>query len=220
MTLQHELSTLPDQALTVLMYMSQDPTGSSDVAQMKAGTGLTDRSLGKALKRLVTRHFLSMNASRFYSLTPKGTQALEMMGSGIIDTSLADNSQKIIDYDLCAVIPAQVPASTHTAWMIGLNPIETASPKQSADIYLRITAYEGYVSPSEFTLRLSAEQPIVSTQVQLMPVEGYQQLRIQVETYQMFELDEPRWAGGMYFDITVGSDTGPMRAIHIPIDVI
>ena len=52
MTLEHELTTLPPEAITVLFYMAKNPDEASDVEMIKAGTGLSNRSMGKAMKRL------------------------------------------------------------------------------------------------------------------------------------------------------------------------
>jgi predicted transcriptional regulator len=221
MALEHELSTLPEHAITILKFMSRQGTGQTETS-IQTGTGLSDRSLGKALKRLVTRRFLSMNAStRVYQLTGKGTQAIEILASGNI-RGVQDNSSQPsgILYDLCAVVPLQLPADQPSEWQLGVHPAGTDSPPQPTDLFLRITTDDAEVVPDEIILPVSAEQTINSMPMMITPNSGKTQIRLHIEAFQLFEIEEPALAGGMYFDVQVGSDTGSVRAIHIPISII
>lgn len=218
MTLEHELSTLPERALIILQYMAQNHDRAADSDMIQAGTSLSDRSLGKAIKRLTTRRFLAMDNDRFYSLTPKGHQALELMSRIDFRGSAVDEAD-VINYDLCAVVPSQLATGETIEWMIGVNPVEGDLPEHPTDIYLRIEATNGVVNPSQTTLSVSAQQSMNSATLNIRPTATQGSMRIRIEAFQFFELDEPADAGGMYFDIPIGTPKPDLRAIYTTINL-
>lgn len=216
-----ELSRLPPQALDVLRYLGKNQITSADLDTIQTGTGLTDRSTNKAIKRLVTRNFMTMDVDRVYHIAPKGYQAISDLAQidahGPQETTAPDNT---IDFDLCAVIASQLPAGQATRWMVGLNPSSDENLAHPADVYLRISASDGQVSPATATLSLSPENSTTSTEFSIIPSTGQNQVRVRIEALQLFEFDEPGDAGGMYFDIQIGNDPGTVRAIHTDISLL
>lgn len=218
MTLQHELTTLPKQALQVLDFMSNYAEGSADLPTLEDGTGLSERSLGKAVKRLVTRNFLSMDAARFYHLTAKGSQAIELLATGEFDRGNEADNLETVTYDLCAVVPAQMSSGRATPCRVGIHPAEGESLDTPAEVYLQISSDNARVNPGSVTIRVSPTQPMQSANISIIAGIEEGQTRIRIEAFQLFEMDEPKDAGGMYFDVNVGSTSNEqLRAIHIPI---
>ncbi|HEX3052842.1 MAG TPA: hypothetical protein VHP83_19440 [Aggregatilineaceae bacterium] len=76
MSLPLELQKLPPQALDVIRYLDGKEDGAS-VDAIMAGTGLSERSVGKAIRRLVTRYYASMPGEGVYLLTRLGRQAAD-----------------------------------------------------------------------------------------------------------------------------------------------
>jgi len=76
MSLPLELQKLPPQALDVIRYLDGKEDGAS-VDAIMAGTGLSERSIGKAIRRLVTRYYASMPGEGVYLLTRLGREAAE-----------------------------------------------------------------------------------------------------------------------------------------------
>ncbi len=76
MSLPVELQRLLPQALDVIRYLA---TRNEAVAvdDMVVGTGLSERTLGKSIRRLVTRFYVEMPAQGYYRLTVKGKQAAQ-----------------------------------------------------------------------------------------------------------------------------------------------
>jgi DNA-binding MarR family transcriptional regulator len=69
-----DLQKLPPQALDVIRYLdAHDDQGTVD--EIIEGTGLSERALRKAIRRLVTRYYADMPDQDFYRLTKKGKEA-------------------------------------------------------------------------------------------------------------------------------------------------
>jgi hypothetical protein len=60
----------------VIRYLATREEGAS-VDEMVIGTGLSERTLGKSIRRLVTRYYVDMPAQGFYRLSVKGKQAAQ-----------------------------------------------------------------------------------------------------------------------------------------------
>ncbi len=221
MTLQHELTTLPKQALTVLHFMSSYIEGTADLTTLEKGTGLSERSLGKAVKRLVTRNFMAMDAARFYHLTPKGTQAIELLATGEFDGTNDDDSLETVTYDLCAIVPNELVSGKAAEWQVGIHPAEGETIDSPAEVYLQISAENANVRPGTVTINTSPTQPMKSANLTIIANAPQGYVRVRIEAFQLFEMDEPGDAGGMYFDIPIGNNgSTQVRAIHIPISLV
>ncbi|NDJ85838.1 MAG: hypothetical protein GYB66_08135 [Chloroflexi bacterium] len=218
MTLQHELTTLPPSAVTILRFMTQLSGDAADAPEIQQGTGLSHAGFNKALKRLVTRNFLSMDEARFYHVTSKGRQAIELLQE--LDAQgpkQEDQGLKGVPYDLCVVIPEKLSQGQSATFQIGLHPTTGEQVEHPTDVYLRIRTTNADVSPDEAILSLGPNQKMASTELEVAPETDQSQVRIRVEALQLFEMDEPANAGGMYFDVSIGADTGHVRSIHAPV---
>ena len=70
MTLSDELHKLPPKAVTVLRFLGSQTDGAT-IERIMAGTGLSERAVGKAIRRLVTRHFVTMLQTGLYALSER-----------------------------------------------------------------------------------------------------------------------------------------------------
>ena len=219
MTLQHELTTLPKNAIIILRYMSSTSNGSAEYDEIQIGTGLSERATGKAVKRLVTRFFMRMDETRMYHVTPKGTQAIELLATNTDWVGSAEQPDTVT-YDLCAVIPQQIGDDQPTKWMLGVSPAGSDLPEHPTELLLRISADPGTLTPTEAVISVSGQHPESYSEFLLVSPAIQNHIRIRIEAYQLLELDEPREAGGMYFDVNFGNAGGQMRAVHIPIELL
>lgn len=223
MALEHELSTLPEHAIVILNYMAQHASSPLHITAMQHGTKLSDRALSKALKRLVTRKFLSMNAARQYQLTAKGSQSIDVLATGDIQGMQDNTSQQgSILFDLCVVLPSQVSAAGASELLVGVHPASHDPLSQASDIYLRFSTTDAELVPDEMILQVTPSQPVSSMPMTLKPLAGQNSVRLYIEAFQLFEMDEPAMAGGMFFDVPVGQGSTPIqvRAIHTPISLV
>ncbi len=77
MALPFELTTFPNGSLDIIRYLAScDSYAASDEAII-AGTALSERSFGKAIRRLVTREYVEMQVDGTYQLTRQGLDAAE-----------------------------------------------------------------------------------------------------------------------------------------------
>lgn len=221
MALEHELSNLPEHSIMILKFMAQHPNGIRD-ADIQAGTRLSENTFGKSLRHLVTRRFLSMNpSSRSYNLTAKGSHAIEILATGAIDNMGSQAGQRnIVLFDLCAIIPSRLAPDEASELLLGVHPAGPDVPAQPTDLYLRLTTDDAEILPDETILGINPEQASNSTPLMITPNSGLVAVRIYIEVYQLFEIEEPAMAGGMYFDVQVGQDTGQVRAIHTPLSLV
>lgn len=218
MTLQHELTTLPQNAVTILRYMNTTPNRSAEYEDIMYGTGLSERATGKAIKRLVTRFFMRMDETRMYHMTPKGNQAIELLASHTDWVGAVEEPDTMV-YDLCAVVPSQIGEDRPTKWMLGISPASAETAEHPTELLVRLSAEQGTLTPTEAVLRISSQKLEAHEEFMLVAPGMQQHVRVRVEVYQLLDMDEPRNAGGMYFDLPLGNGNNTPRAIHTPISL-
>ncbi|PJF43949.1 MAG: hypothetical protein CUN55_06535 [Phototrophicales bacterium] len=218
MTLQHELTTLPKDAITILRYISQHRGKPLSIEQIQNGTNLSDRALSKGIKRLVTRYFMSMDEARFYHIMPKGEQAIELLMNDASLLGSDDEQVNTIPFALAAVLPRQVSPNKPVRWLLGVNPASAEQLTYPAELFFRMSAENGNIHPTQVTLHVSPQKSEDFTELTL--VAGNAPVRVQIEAYQMLDMDEPNMAGGMYFDVEVGTGNSEMRAVYTTIRLL
>jgi len=75
MNLPDELNRLPPQVLDVIRYLGSQEENGAWLDDMMAEMGMSERSVRKWLRRLVTRYYAEMPIDGFYMLTATGKQA-------------------------------------------------------------------------------------------------------------------------------------------------
>ncbi len=77
MELPYHLKALPPEALDVLRYFSKISGIAAHADDITAGADLSDRGFGKAIRRLVTKGYLTMGGEQYYRLSDSGRRAVD-----------------------------------------------------------------------------------------------------------------------------------------------
>lgn len=77
MDFDYQLKTLPPEALEVIRFYSTRETAIAHANEITRATNLSERAFGRAIRRLVTRGYLSMDGEGRYRLTDLGRRAVE-----------------------------------------------------------------------------------------------------------------------------------------------
>jgi DNA-binding MarR family transcriptional regulator len=223
--LSPDLQKLLPQALDVIRYLdTHDDQGTVD--EIIEGTGLSERGLRKAIRRLVTRYYADMPDQDFYRLTEKGKEAAGELRAydgedvpaavpAAVDAPSAAPAAQAADEEAPA---ADVPR--HARRMSVLVPKELV-------IRSAVTLRAGFDAPpaddpvplqetGRVILRLSAPDvavggPAGPVSFRVTPrVEG--PARFKVEGYQLVSLKDIRPIGGMFFDLNVAGFPTPDSA--------
>ncbi|MBN1679440.1 MAG: hypothetical protein JW966_04060 [Anaerolineae bacterium] len=214
MSLPVNLQKLPPQALDVIRYLGTRKQG-ADVDTILAGTGLTERSFGKAIRRLVTRYYVEMLGQGFYKLTANGQQAVRDLRvyDGVEPDTFGPDSAAAHTRQLTAVLPRQLVAGGASVLLVGFNaPDDDSEPLQSPGrLILRVSAPGCDVHPTERPLEVTGSSHAGPVRFQVKPRrEG--DLRLRIEVFQLVTLQELVRLGGMYCDINAGAFPTPLSA--------
>jgi predicted transcriptional regulator len=223
MSLPYELTTLPPQALDVLRFMGKNDLDLADSDTLMSGAGLSEKGFSKAIKRLVTKGYLTMGDDRAYHLSPKGYGAIEDIAQyDLTAPKGAQMRQNAVIYDLCAVVPDMLVAGTATPIHVGimLDEGEERLPADDTHVVLRFEAINGEISPRESNLNISSRNLMAHSEVKLTPATGKDKLRLRVEAVQLTGMDGLEIAGGMYVDLAIGSKSTEVKAYHAAISLI
>ncbi|GAB4434446.1 MAG: hypothetical protein Kow00120_00750 [Anaerolineae bacterium] len=241
MDLPHELRTLPPHAIEVLLFMGEQPEGEADPDAICEGTNLSDRAFGKAIRRLVTRNYLSMDEIGVYHLTPEGRSAVKTLAAtqgaatpesaprlGVPEpeapvTAAPAASAPAVTRRLTVVLPRSLKVATPTTLFAGVEAPRAGAPHLGAatPLILRMEALNAEVTPPEHTLELTPGQPAAPVAFTLTaPAEGA--VRVRVRAYQPTRLEVAE-VGGMYFDVAAVSAAQPtadgLQAIAIDLNL-
>lgn len=160
--LPDDLERLPPQALEVIRFLAGQPDGASTEAII-SGAGISERACGKALRRLVTRYYVSMPAQGFYRLTPTGHEAAALLGPPISsaepERAPEDPPEPVRQVRrLSAFLPRELVQHMPTQVRVGLDPAPPDAPALSEPLrlVLRLSAPECEVVPVEAPLEVGA----------------------------------------------------------------
>jgi len=217
-SLSADLQKLPPQALELLRYLGRNQVDSGDENALAIGADMTRRSIGKAIRRLVTNNYMFMDDARVYFLTQKGKQAIADLATyDAASPQPAQTGPATIAYDLCAVIPGQLTPKQPNECQIGLSPDNSEAVEKDTQILLRFHVTGGQIATRNAVLDLSSSTSMPFTSVKITPQTD--EVRVRVEAFRMMGMDALEEAGGMYFDVTTGADNQPV-AFHTPVDII
>jgi len=229
MSLPLELQKLPPQALDVIRFLATQPQGAY-VDTILDRTGLSERSFGKAIRRLVTRYYVEMPAQGFYTLTANGRQAAQDISSydGSAPTApepVPGSPQQASlrqERRLTALIPKELVAHGTSVLMVGFDAPGAGQPAmtQPGRVIFRVSAPGCDVLPTERPLEVTGGKAAGPLRFRIEPRrEG--QVRIKIEAFQLVTLKDLRPLGGMYFDIRVAGfptpESAELQALGAPI---
>lgn len=216
MELPYHLQTLAPLtgALDIIRYLGSIDEPSADADAICDALDLSDRTADKAIRRLVTKGYLQMDAARAYRLTNQGHEAVEILAEydeENPDTDSDDSSEvSIITRRLVVAVPQSLVAGQPNTVAVGLDGApdeESGVLYNPADMVVRLSVVNGEPSkPQEAILKLS-NYPV--KQVFTVTPEMYDQMRIKVQVFQLGpNPDDINVSGGLYVDAPVAVNGG------------
>ncbi len=223
MVMPHNLQRLPPEALTVLRCMQHFDAVS--IAQLEGETELSNRAVGRAIRRLVNFDLIELQAGQ-YQLTTDGKIAVRqlveyeqtLIHQGPQD---GDDNRPVVVRRLAAVLPRTFVRNTPMDIFLGVNPPNPGDMRlsQTVQVDLRVSVVGGTLSATQFTLNIPPNNAAAPVRFRLIPndMQAGRPLRVRIDAFQAIDVDESEPLGGMYMDINVilHSEGGPptMRAV-------
>ncbi len=221
MELPYELKILPPQAHDVLRFLNGQSGGQADAIAICRGAELSDRAFGKAIRRLVTRNYLSMDMSGSYRLTPEGRKAAKLIAEigGVQQAEDGDEETITAPRRLTVVVPKVLPTGKPAELYAGIDAPGAARLKASTSVVLRLEGVNCDVSPPEYTVKVppdTAAEPVTFVVTSAQTGKS----RVRVRAYQLVRADEVEEVGGMYFDVTSDDkNSADLKALGIDLDL-
>jgi predicted transcriptional regulator len=211
MELPFHLKTLPPEALDVIRFFGTLDVPVADVDTIYTGVGLSERSFGKVIRRLVTKGYVQMDGAQTYRLTDQGHRAVEELTSydetaPDEDSSASKTAALTVKRRLIVALPRTLVAGKAAKVHVGFNPAGSGqSLPEASDMVLRLSVVNGDPSrPKESSLQLDDDFAQHSFDV---TAGHYTKARIKVQVFQLGpNPDDIAVAGGMYVDANVAAD--------------
>jgi predicted transcriptional regulator len=214
MELPFHLKALPPEALDVLRYFGNldEPVAYAD--EISEGVGLSERTFGKVIRRLVTKGYLNMDGDQAYRLTDQGDSAVNELADYDAETPQDKPARQAaaaqqVRHHAVLVMPRVLTANTPTKVHIGFEPgANSAAP---ADVVVRLSVINGEPNrPQEVSLDLSGGAESREFEV---TAGAFKQVRLKVQVFQLGpNPDDIAVAGGMYVDADVTPVLDPAQA--------
>lgn len=204
------LEPLPG-ALDILRYVGGLGGESADADQICEALDMSDRRFSKAIRRLVTKDYLSMEGAMVYRLTNLGERAVEELREydeatgGIRQISAPRKVDIVGSRRLVVAVPRSIAANSDSHVVVGFHP-GSLGGLSSADIVVRVSATDGQPeNPEDLLFALSESHAQEAIPVKTTAAA----LRLRFEVYQLGELGDIQPIGGMRVDVPVGkADSG------------
>jgi hypothetical protein len=212
MAMPYHLQRLPREALEVLRFMlTQEAV---NAAQMEAGTGLSPRLVGRAIRRLVNFDQIEMRDGLYVLTTDgkiTGRQLLDYEASRTADDTGLNAADNVYIRRLTVVTPRIMRANVTSDMFIGVNPPSPGDMQLPEFIHLdvRVSAVGGALSLLQFSLNIPPDKAAAPCRVSLTPAQAGRPVRVRIDVYQTIDLDESQPLGGMYFDVKVPTQPDP-----------
>jgi hypothetical protein len=227
MEMPHTLKTLPPEALDALRYFGRTGQTAAYPHDIVDGSGLSDRALGKAIRRLVTKSYMMLDGSGQYRLTENGRRLLASLLEYDLDPepesspgapapmreaarTAAPAPPRFVRRRVVLVAPQTLVADQPTNVYVGFHAAETSEQLTTPlSVRLRLCALHG--EPGERETALLLENRAVR-QVFEVTAGAFRTLRIRVLVLQEGASEDE--AGGLYLDLPVNEagENGPMAA--------
>ncbi len=226
MDLPFHLKALPPEALDVLRYFGtlNDPVAHATLITDEVG--LSDRTFGKVIRRLVTRGYLQMDGDQAYRLSESGQDAVEDLAAYDEEFPAEKNVAKTtveekVSRKMVLVLPKTLQSGVATNFHIGFHPAGSAQYlDDEAEVVLRVSLVNAEPTrPQEATFEVENEavhKPFTITAGTL------NKARIKVQAFQLGpNPDDIAVAGGMYVDVDVAGEatSAPLAAYTADISI-
>jgi predicted transcriptional regulator len=206
--LPFHLKALPPEALDVLRYYAKTSEQVAHALAISDGAGLSERTFGKAIRRLVTKGYVRMDGDQAYRLTDDGQEAVEELM--VFDSQESDtdfdgqfSARRKVSRHMMLITPRQLKAGISAELYLAFNP---AADEQQldvpAEVVIRLSLLNAQPSrPQEVSFQL--DNDLAYNTFRLTPG-NYQQIRIRAQAYQLGpNPDDIEVVGGMYVDVDV-----------------
>lgn len=208
MELHDYLRKLPPEALEALRFLAAQEGGVATANDIGLALNLTARGLGKLIRSLVTKSYITMDSSQVYRLTLSGQEAARALEA--YDAVASHQTDRA----------GQDAASDHD---VALRRLVLAAPRalaagQPAQIYLGFNRDLSFLSPVDLVTRLSVinGQPERPQEAQfhladapdhrtfVITPNAVPRVRLRVEVFQVGpDIGDFAVCGGMYVDLDV-----------------
>lgn len=206
MELPFHLKALPPEALDVLRYFGNIDMPIAHAEDITEGVGLSDRTFGKVIRRLVTKGYLQMDGDQAYRLSDQGQKAVEELGeydaAGPVVKTKREVATQQISRHLVVVAPDALVADKTAQIHVGFLASDGDELDEPADVVARVSLINGEPSrPQEVAFQLvngEDHKPLTVTPGR------FKCLRIRVNLFQLGpNPDDIAVAGGLYVDVDV-----------------
>jgi hypothetical protein len=226
MELPFHLTQLPPEAHAVLRQMHiQHPATVEDLEN----AGISPRSVGKAIRRLVNRGYIEFKSPK-YGLTKKG----KLAAKELVDYYAAKAGQVVeatpqklmVQRKVVVVGPRSYLAEQPVDLYIGVNPPDHDSHKlpYGAQLELRVTAVGATLPVGNIAIDVPPEKAAVPTRLRLLPAAETPAVRVRIDAFQSFEFNHFEPLGGFYFDVPVSKDQSKQdkspRAVSMDVTIV
>ncbi|MBI1280357.1 MAG: hypothetical protein GC179_19705 [Anaerolineaceae bacterium] len=219
MDLPFHLKALPPEALDVLRYFGKLNDPVAHAMKITDEVGLSDRTFGKVIRRLVTKGYLQMDGDQAYRLSESGSKAVEELVEYDADFP-ADNAVRKapvevkVSRKMVVVVPKTLQSGVPTAFHVGFYP---STPDHElndvADVVMRVSLVNAEPTrPQEASVDLVNEEAYKTFTV---AAGEFNKARIKVQVFQLGpNPDDITVAGGMYvdLDVTESASSAPIAA--------
>jgi DNA-binding MarR family transcriptional regulator len=223
MELPYHLTTLAplSGALDILRYLGSISAPNADSDEICDALDLTDRTFGKAIRRLVTKGYVAMDGELIYRLSNQGREAVEILREYDAANPQAPASTRrdasVVTRRLVVAMPPTLVAGEPGTLAVGLDGAtdeETGVLYSPADMVVRVSVVNGDpAKPQEAVLKLS-NYPVKHA-FSITPG-AYQQMRVRVQVFQLGpNPDDINVAGGLYVDAGVTRQAAAATAAPI-----
>ncbi|GAB4414147.1 MAG: hypothetical protein Kow00106_09140 [Anaerolineae bacterium] len=221
MSIPSDLDRLPPQAVAVLRYLATRGNAEVSIAEIMGGAGLSNVGVGKGIRPLVTRRYVTMTQPGHYVLTPAGRE----VARGLLETEQAvgepsaqaqtktQRSERVHVRRLSAFAPCELSLDTPSSLQVGFDPPDQGQPPLPGPwrLVLRLRADGCEVSPESCPLDLQPRGVSGPVRFRVIPQAAGKQ-RFRLEVLDVGTGGNSRLLGGMYFDLNVAEFPTPACA--------
>jgi len=210
MDLPFHLKALPPEALDVLRYFGtlNDPV--AHAVKITDEVGLSDRTFGKVIRRLVTKGYLQMDGDQAYRLSENGQDAVDELLEYDAEFPAEKQARKApvaekVNRKMVLVVPKTLVSGAATAFHIGFNPVgDGEALDDMAEVVIRVSLVNAEPTrPQEATINVQNKAVYKSFTITAGTLD---KARIKVQAFQLGpNPDDITVAGGMYVDLDVAS---------------
>lgn len=199
-------------ALDIIRYLGSISEPVADAYTISDSVGLSDRSFGKAIRRLVTKGYVAMDGDQVYRLTEQGHLAVEELAAydetAPAQSKTSDEPEiRTTQRRLVLVAPRTLVAGQNAEVFVGFNAADGEEPlSMPADMVVRLALVNGEpTAPRDMNIQLDDDSASRSLNIR---AGNFTQTRVRVQVFQLGpNPDDISVSGGMYVDLNVAADS-------------